>query len=184
MLERERKAMNNIGFLEIITLISLGIYIYLFLKELNREKYLGRLTWKVPRDFNVRPSIFFWSFLGCFWVFLLILRLVDLNMYTDMNLIRSLMVPVLMILMCLYNILEIINDKEIREKGVKIREGGMVYWENITHYKWIKDGKLEIVFQPSFRFALNKEVNKVWTINSEDKEKIDMLFYRYLNLDK
>jgi len=176
--------MNNIGFLEIITFIALGMYIYLFLKEFNREKYLGRLTWKVPRDFNVRTSIFFWSFLGCFWVFLLILRLVDLNMYTDMNLIRSLMAPVLMILMCLYNILQCINDKEIREKGVKIREGGIVYWKDIINYKWIKDEKLEIVIQPNFRFALNKKVTKVWNINPEDKEKVDLLFHRYLNLEK
>lgn len=176
--------MNNIGFLEIITLIALVVYIYFFLKEFNRGKYLGRLILQVPRDFNIRASIFFWSLLGCFWIFLLISKLVNLSMYADMNPIRSLMIPAVSILMCLYNILERINDKEIREKGIKIIEGGIVYWKDIADYRWIKDEKLEIVLQLNLRFGLKKEVTKIWTINPEDKEKVDMIFHRYLNIEK
>jgi len=174
--------MNNIGFLEIVTVIALIMYIYLFLKEFNRGKYLGRLILQVPRDFNTRTSIFIWSILGCFWIFLFISRLANLIRYADMNPIRSLMMPVLWVLLCIYNILQLINDKEIRENGITIIQGGIVYWKDIINYRWLKDEKLEIVFQPNVKFILNKEVTKVWTINPEDKEKIDMIFHRYLDM--
>jgi len=138
--------MNNIGFLEVITLIALIMYVYLFLKEFNRGKYLGRLILQVPRDFNTRASIFVWSLLGCFWIFLLISRLVNLSRYADTNPIRSLMMPVLWGLLCIYHILQLINDKEIRENGITIIQGGIVYWKDIINYRWLKDEKLEIVF--------------------------------------
>ncbi|QUH21227.1 hypothetical protein [Alkaliphilus sp. B6464] len=176
--------MNNIGFLEIVILIALIMYIYLFLKEFNRQEYLGRLILQVPRDFNTRASIFFWSLLGCFWIFLLISRLVNLSRYADMNPTMNLMIPVLWILLCIYRILQHINDKEIRENGITIIQGGIVYWKDIIDYRWLKDEKLEIVFQQNFRFALNKKVTKIWTINSEDKENIDMIFHRYLDIGK
>jgi len=35
----------------------------------------------------------------------------------------------------------------------------------VQQNKSIKDEKLEIVFQPNFRFALNKKATKMWTIN-------------------
>lgn len=180
----ERKSMNNIGFLEIIGSIILIMHIYFFIKEFNREKYLGRLILQVPKDFNAIASIFFWSLLGCFWIFILISKLANLNRYADINIIRSLMVPVLWIMLCIHHILQLINDKEIREKGITVKEGGIVYWKDIINYRWIKDEKLEIVFKPNFRFASNEKRTKIWTINSEDKEKVDMLFQRYLNLEK
>ncbi|MBU5675844.1 hypothetical protein KQI88_05390 [Alkaliphilus sp. MSJ-5] len=56
--------------------------------------------------------------------------------------------------------------------------------KDIIDYKWTKDEELEITFQPSNRFALKKEVTKVWTIRAEDKEKIDEIFNRYIDIER
>lgn len=172
--------MNNIGFLEIMGSLVLVMYTYLFLKEFNRGKYLGKLILQVPKDFNTIASIFFWCLLSCIFIFILISELINLSKYTDTNLIRSLMMPVFWTVFCIHHILQLVNDKEIRENGITIKEGGIVYWKDIVDYRWLKDEKLEIVFKPSFRFALNKEITKTWTVNSKDKEKVNEIFNQYI----
>ncbi|AOY76810.1 hypothetical protein [Clostridium formicaceticum] len=44
--------MKNVVFLEVTMLIVLGVLIYVFFKQLNRKRYLGKLIYQVPRDFN------------------------------------------------------------------------------------------------------------------------------------
>ncbi len=75
-----------------------------------------------------------------------------------MHPIRDLITPVLWIFICLIHMLRCINDREIREKCIKIKYSGIVYWKDIIDYKWTKDEELEITFQLAACYTVNWSV--------------------------
>jgi len=172
--------MENLGFLDIITLITLIIAIYLLFNELYRKHKLGKLSFKVSGDFNGRSSIFFWYFMGFFWTLILIAEVGKINPnYYDIP-ISSLASPVIWIVLCTINILRIKYAKEIRENGIIIGQD-YVHWINIIKYEWIGDERLGITYFKRTLSESKKETSEVWIIEPEDKEKIDIIFNRYMN---
>lgn len=159
-------------------LITLIFIVYSLFRQLNRKKYLGKLLLQVPGDFNSRSSMFLFMFIGCLWVFILIAGLTKVSPYYT-GYISNLISPVIWIILCFINILGIKYDKEIRENGIIIRQD-YVYWSDIINYEWVEDERLKI----TFRSRILKKVTKVWTIDPSDKEKIDMIFNRYVNIKK
>lgn len=170
--------MRDIGFFEVVILVSLIVLLYFFYRDLNRKKYLGDLLAKAPRDFDSKASTALWVILGCFWIFFLIERSVNMGPH-DRHPIQVLLLPVIWILITSQHILKFLNDKEIREKGITTKEG-FIHWEDIISYRWTIEEELEITFQLRVPFNSNRSVTKFWTINKEDKAKIDEIFAHHV----
>ncbi|ABR48266.1 hypothetical protein Amet_2106 [Alkaliphilus metalliredigens QYMF] len=167
--------MGEIKFFDIILLLAAISVIYQFIKDLNRKKYVGKLIFKASQDFDSKATIFFWSMLGCIWLFFLIARGVNIERYDYMHPIRMIMPRAVWVLISLQYIYKYHNNKEIRERGITT-DTGFIYWKEIVCYDWKESNKLEITYRPSGRFSLKKERNKIWTIENEDKKEISKLF--------
>lgn len=168
--------MKNIGILDVISVIILVLLLYIVFRQINRKKYLGKLIFKESRNFSSIVSIFYWSLLSCFSIVFFIDKYSNIDQSN--HIISSLISPFVFTLTCFSSLLEIKYDKEIREKGITII-GGYIYWKDIINYKWLSHKKLQITFK-TFVF---KKLTREWTVESEDKEKVDMLLSRYTNIE-
>lgn len=172
--------MKNLGFSDVITLITLVVAIFVLFKKLNKKRYLGKLLFKVSGDFNVRSSMFFWFLMGSLQLLFLILQLININQDNHKPSITALVSPVIWIILSIISILRIKYDKEIRENGIIIDQD-YVYWLDIIKHEWIGEERLEITYFKPTLPIFKKGTSKVWVIEPEDKEEIDMIFNRYMN---